>query len=130
MFRGSGAADGNRLTTYIVLSGSGLSSSAPMTLESGVLSNSPPSQYGTGRPPAAGGDVLRRHLHLQAVEAIQLARHQIRGGEDQARRALGGRAREVFRSQLREVHVLRQRRAQRAGLVEAGPVRRIQVIDA
>src|SRR6185436_17277679 len=54
MFRGSGAADGNRLTTYIVLSGSGLSSSAPMTLESGVLSNSPPSQYGTGRPPGAG----------------------------------------------------------------------------
>ena len=42
----------------MVLSGSGLSSSAPITLESGVLSNSPPSQYGIGRPLGPGAEVI------------------------------------------------------------------------
>src|SRR3954453_11764196 len=58
MLRGSGALDGHRLTTYMVLSGSGLSSRAPITLDSGVLSNRPPSQYGIGRPPGDGPAVL------------------------------------------------------------------------
>src|SRR5215831_13631271 len=54
MFRGRGALDGKRLTTNIVLFVSVLSSRASMTLDSGVLSNSPPSQYGIGRSPGPG----------------------------------------------------------------------------
>src|SRR4051812_6030496 len=59
MFRGRGACAGNRLTTYIVFCGSLLSWSALITLESGVLSNRPPSQYGRSPPPRSGGAVAR-----------------------------------------------------------------------
>src|SRR4051812_48570822 len=58
MFRGRGALEGKRFTTNMVLFGSSFLCSAPMTLESGVLSNKPPSQYGISGSPLAGEGAL------------------------------------------------------------------------
>ena len=144
MVRGRGALDGKRFTTYIVFSGSGLSCSAPITLRERRVVEQPavPVRHlaptrrvrgghrKAGRQAAAGGDVLGGQRHLLAVEAIELAGDQVRRGQDQPRRPLAGRAREVFGPQLLEVDVLRQRPPERAGFVEAGPVPEIQDVDA
>ena len=116
-----------------------VSCSAPITFDSGVLSNSPPSQYGRSPPPASvgarrgGGGKLGGRLRWPATCAgvscisrlsnlSSLPGGQVGGGEDQARRPRAAWRRSWPASFSKST--CPQRRPQRPGVVEAGPVPR------